>query len=306
MGTAATRGGRVVAHVGLHKTGTTWLETRLFPKVRNFRFLPSTVIRPALFDAHAFAFEPRSARARLGLDEGANVLLSDKAFSGSLHSGGHLGALGLDRSLRLHATCPEAMIVIFIRNQLDAVVSAYRQYVLRGGTFSLHRYVFTPTHTTAFPRFDLGFFDYALVYRHWRKLYGADSVRLYLYEDFAEENRRFVERFTAEHGMDVDLGGLELRRENEGYPNLALRAARFMNAFYAGEVGYKYYLLNIPRGHTISQRVAGWISRRSRGWSGTTRLTSGDEASIRENYRESNAWLAGELSLDLGRHGYPV
>ena len=298
---------RVVAHVGLHKTGTTWFQKQFFPFVRNFRCVPRERIRWALLGGHAFAFDPAAARRELGLDEGGNVVLSEEAISGNPHTGGgQLGARALVHSLRLRATCPEATIMVMIRSQPAAVASTYRQYVRRGGTDALPRYVFGTLHHGMTPGFTLAHFDYELLVRHWRSLYPAERVRVYLFEEFAADNRAFARRLARDLEMDVATDGLTFTRENVGYSDAAVRLARLLNLFFRGEVANKRYLVDVRKAQAVSRRAARWVTAWSGGWKGWPLLTERDKAAIRDHYRASNAWLARELGLDLARYGYPL
>lgn len=136
----------VLLHVGLHKTGTTWLQRRFFDE-RSIGFrLPlhrGRDVKAALITPFPLDFDPAAAAARLIplLREGGDgtlPVISDERLSGNPHAGAY------DRkeiAERLRAVFPGARVLVVIREQRSMIRSTYKQYVRMGGPNALDEYL---------------------------------------------------------------------------------------------------------------------------------------------------------------------
>jgi hypothetical protein len=107
-------------HVGLHKTGTTFLQRAVFPKWRGITYIPWPNLE--LF---------------LRLDSGRTYLVSREGLSGRNWAHHH----ERDASLkRLSELFPDAQILISFRKHSGYIISSYRQYLQRGGAEVFERY----------------------------------------------------------------------------------------------------------------------------------------------------------------------
>ena len=118
--------GKVIIHIGMHKTGTTFLQKVIFPKLDN------------TFYAHNNEFfipwkEQLSKKAD-------HMLLSYERFSGfpwnkfkEKNSWLKSFYLNIDQ---LKKFFPNAIIIIFFRKQGDLLLSIYKQYLQVGGELS--------------------------------------------------------------------------------------------------------------------------------------------------------------------------
>ncbi|UUY05662.1 sulfotransferase [Svornostia abyssi] len=192
-------------HVGYHKTGTSWLQKRLF-RVKEAGFWwggkaeDSPVNRlvtasPLDFDAAQarveFAAEAAKPRAR-----GLRHVVSLERLSGHPFSGGYDSA---EIAHRLHATMPEGRVFIVIREQRGMIASTYKQYVKAGGAMPLRLFLQPPLHRRPrVPAFDLEHFAYHRLLAHYRELFGDDRVLALPYERLREDPLAFaatVQRF---------------------------------------------------------------------------------------------------------------
>jgi len=133
-----------IIHVGLHKTGSTFLQEEIFPLIKNFSF----VSRPFTQHNHAFnklqyapdgVYEENEMVEELKNIKGDNVLLSDEAFSGKVI---YFNYINRDQIIRrFKKLFPKATIIIFIRGQADIIKSNYNQYIKAGGTKKIEEYV---------------------------------------------------------------------------------------------------------------------------------------------------------------------
>ena len=86
----------VLLHVGYHKTGSSWLQRRVFAAPESgFEWLGRPwQARQQIVAPHPLAFDPAAARAHYQPEiesaqaKGRIVVFSDERFSGNPHSGG--------------------------------------------------------------------------------------------------------------------------------------------------------------------------------------------------------------------------
>ncbi|CAM8659621.1 sulfotransferase [Sphingobium sp.] len=250
-----------IVHIGYHKTGTTWFQDSFYPAIRNRRYIPRATVRAAFLDAGALHFDPAAARRRLG-DAPDDMILCEENLTGGLHNGGLAGNLSKDVADRIRRTLPDAQIVIFVRDPLSAIVSAWLQYVKGGGTFGLKRYLFgrdslspvAPERDEA-PGFRLDHFDTIRLIAHYDALFGPDRVHVFRYEDFRADPRGFAAAYAARFGLDVDLAHIDWRARNPSLSRPLLWLARAMNLFTRRAVADKSWLIDIPGWYGVSRRL---------------------------------------------------
>ena len=127
-----------LVHIGLHRTGSTWLQKSIFNgedgrpalAVPNRIELNDRLIIPRNedFDGRATRewFDDRLARMRAS---GEPIVLSNERFSGNPHS----GWFDTDRTLdRLAESIPDARILLVVREQQSFIRSLWLQYVRIG------------------------------------------------------------------------------------------------------------------------------------------------------------------------------
>jgi hypothetical protein len=122
-------------HIGLHKTGTTFLQENIFPKLKNIQYINHENFIKSLstFDNHQ-----------------ANYFMSFEGLSGKLWDRDH-NTLSFNKEHRfiesfektvnnLKTFFPEAVIIVFFRKHGEFLISIYKQYIKRGGTLSLNEF----------------------------------------------------------------------------------------------------------------------------------------------------------------------
>lgn len=309
--------GRALVHIGYHKTATTWFQQRLFPLVENAYLVPRQAAIDAFLEPGAFQFDPVQARRLIGAGRGERPILSLESLSGYLHNAGLAGSLSKDMAYRLRDTLPDADIVVLIRRQPEVLVASYAQYVSAGGTHSIRRYLWPERFSSLkhqrrdrFPRFSLDHFDYLPLLRHYRKVFGAERVHVFLYEAFKADREGFVREFCERFGLTCREPPATGRQQNPSYPPWVLALARHLNFFTAGRVVDKFHLLHVPGWFQATRELCRWLTRTFPGQRGADRperlLGAADLQCIGDRYAESNQRLAEEFGLPLAAYGYPL
>jgi hypothetical protein len=162
----------IFIHVGLPKTGTSWLQHNLFPK------LDVTLIQKS----KDFSDIP---------DKG-KVLISLEALSGTF-------TYPIDfRNYLIHgikAIHPDAKIIIGLRDKNNWVKSMYNQGVKRG--------VFYDTFEEWYDNLDLRILDFEGYVKILKELF--DDVFVYHFEDFKKDKEKVVDDMCRYIGVDVPV-----------------------------------------------------------------------------------------------------
>ncbi len=110
----------IYLHVGLHKTGTTFLQQAVFPKWKDIEYIAWPNLE--LF---------------LRLDEDRDYLVSREGFYGQNWAHHNVREKSIKR---LNEIFPNAKILISFRKHSGYIISSYKQYLHRGGTLSFDEY----------------------------------------------------------------------------------------------------------------------------------------------------------------------
>jgi len=224
---------QVVIHIGLHKTGTRFLQRMVFRQLDPARFNvnPDALLVPIQKATRSPERAP-AARAAVAAwragDDDRTLVLSEPHISGDMYSShqDYRENLALVREL-----FPEARIVFFVRKQSDWLQSAYRQHLVRGhavpievflnfydGEFRprLHRWVYGSRNVEALT---LRFLD---IYRAYAEAYGADRVVLFRQEDLSKRADVVKQRLAEVLGLAKLPEVPRERSQNRSYSALAI------------------------------------------------------------------------------------
>ncbi|WP_340315418.1 hypothetical protein [Rhizorhabdus argentea] len=306
---------RPLVHIGVHKTGTSWFQKRVYPRLTTHRLVDRRAIRIAFMCRDAFDFDPVAARGALDLDQASEpAILCEEDLSGILHQGLSSTYVAKEMARRLHATLPEANILIFVRAQPTAALSWYHQYVREGGTASLRRYLLPQRYRFLgkdrpfkIPCFDFAQLDYRGLIETYDRLYGREHVTVLPYEALARDRAAVLARVGALLRTDLqDPGG---ERVNGAYRSGLLPLLRLANLFTARSLLYKRWLVHVPYWYAARK----WLFRqlnRSPLFGPVPRPAAGLDRELRQwiaaRFSRSNRWLEQRMDWDLRSLGYPV
>ena len=205
----------LLIHPGLHKTGTTYLQERVFAGDPAFRsVLTHAQVDRLLVRPHDFRWTPEPARQALADVDPANSLpvLSSEILVGNPLFGAR-DAVQLAE--RLHAVGPDARVLLTVRRQGSLASALYQQYLKRGGTEGPHAF-FLPAREPGYHGFD----PTVLLYHHYADLYarlwGAERVLVLPQEHLARDGTDAVRRIAAHAGRELPAGWTAPARDRTG------------------------------------------------------------------------------------------
>ena len=314
---------KVLAHIGYHKTGSSWLQHFVFEDpASGYRSIghetPSHPLR-RIVSEHPFRYDAATVRRELETLIGAvekrslQPVISLERLSGHPFTGGSDSRQIADR---LREALDDAGLLVVIREQRAMIVAVYKQYVKAGGTASVSQFLQPSRDRAARANlFDLSFFEYEHLLRYYRGLFGSERVLVMPFEAFVRDGRAFVERigaFTGRPFPDAFLSGLAYgTRDNKSISVLSIATLRQVNRFAPRT--------ELNPGPALESRTAAWLSKRLKKPNVlerpfADRLAAGADARLRrvveaivgDRYAESNRATAELTGLDLASYGWPT
>jgi hypothetical protein len=312
---------RVLAHIGYHKTGSSWLQHAVFEDPAGGyasvgHEAPTHPLR-RIVSEHPFRYDAAAVRAELGAliaaveERGLFPVVSLERLSGHPFTG---GADSRQIADRLREALDDAGVLVVIREQRSMIVAVYKQYVKAGGTASLSQFL-APARDRANRAnlFDLGYFEYEHLLAHYHGLFGPDGVLVLPYELLLRDGRSFVERIAAFTGRSFPEEFLArlpyTNRDNPSVSGLSIAALRQVNRFAPRT--------ELNPGPALESRTAAWLTKRLKkpnvleraqraGAAADARLGRIVEETVGDRYADSNRVTTELTGLDLASLGWPV
>jgi hypothetical protein len=316
---------QIILHVGLHKTGTTFLQERVFPALPGVRFVhPLHYAQPSdgpierfileLMFRNAACIDVERHRKRIygwlaQLHE-HTVLISSEAIVGwpiENHSNLAVNAEYLARVF------PTAKIWLVVRRQDRWVESAYAQLLKAGFSTTIERYLNYRAEGQGgrFDRYNVGLYngpnvdardlDWNAFDLHYRARWGRDAVLTLPFELFNEDSAGFLRRFYSFAGVSDGVFPDTSERINERWSPLAAGVAKLVNKVpmpvkraLRDRVGKQWHPSAVL-GRTLPDA---WLLGRS------SALSPELGAALLELHRADNQALGQRIGIDLGAYGY--
>jgi hypothetical protein len=111
----------IFIHIGLHKTGTTYLQNKVFPLLKDVNYI--SVFSTSIVGNKNFVLCEKLSKEQINL-------ISDEALSGIPYDSTS-SASRSEIANRLYRLYPNAKIIITFRNKDDWLKSVYKQYTKR-------------------------------------------------------------------------------------------------------------------------------------------------------------------------------
>ncbi|MGF1455058.1 MAG: sulfotransferase [Alphaproteobacteria bacterium] len=302
----------VTFHIGYHKTGTTFLQRAVFVPGFGFNSLMShDDVARFITDPDRLDFSPREARAQIARRmAGSNLapVVSSEMLCGNPYDGSREAA---DFAHRIHEIAPDARILITIREQKSSIKSTYMQYIHRGGTLPIERFL-QPKYEIDFHYFSVRRFFYDRLVAHYMDLFGARNVLVVAQEEVIADARAALRRILAFAGADPSLADDRdiPGRVWESPPEAAAPLLRHINKFRRGAVKPEVAVNLGPLART-AYRGTSYVARRPgvKRWLKSVRPVSGRVSRFHgTGFAESNARLQALIGddLDLSAYGYEM
>lgn len=300
-----------IVHIGYPKTASSWFQRQFLPFVENITIIPENEIFKYFFDDEKFIPDYNTIRNHFNLYSG-KLILSNHGFVGTNHSFGMKNYLTRGNAYRLQNIFPDAKIILFIRNQVDIIASAYIEYIKAGGTYSISKYLnpqrFRNLNDLIF--FYYSYFEYHLLIEFYEKLFSKENVFIYLFEDFNSEPKGFIKDLAKTFSLEYKLEDIDFNKFNPRYRKGIIPLLRLSNRFTEKKVVNKNYCIHIPACFEYSRKVFKWSNQ----WKIFGNTPSSEFVLGKKNldyihsyYKESNRILVNKYKLNnILKYDYPL
>ena len=204
---------KLVIHIGLHKTGTTWLQRRVFadPAMGYVSTAngQSNEATDAFVTCDPLAFDPDQARARFRplLDEatakGLVPVISQERLSSDPSFGGYYFTDVVDRLVRAFGA---VKFLLTIREQRGMLLALYRQAVRSGGTHTLTQMIGTGKEPTGWaPTIRPEYLMYDRMIEHLSERVGRENLCVLPLELMRSDPKDYLARLQAFTGATATI-----------------------------------------------------------------------------------------------------
>jgi len=233
-----------IIHIGYPKTGTTWLQKELFPKVKNYTVLIKPEITRVLVKK---TMEYKKWKTTFTNLSNENLIISDEDLVTKKVE--HITPQ--EKAKRLYEIFPQAHIVIFIREQKNIIESAYSQYVKSGGTLKFKEYLTLLKSTRK-----IYYWNYLRIINFYASLFGKKRIHIFLYESLKNEPD-FVRKFSQIFNFILSSKPNIKKHRNLALTPFVLNIWCFLNQFtkrrlYSNFL-YKKYYFHVPALFSLSK-----------------------------------------------------
>jgi hypothetical protein len=300
-------GRRHVVHIGYHRTGTTWLQSVVFPQMRGVE-LPPEPIWSALANnlGRAEDFLEHTLHAFLeevGAQGTKPLILSREALSADHNDPWPSGARN---AVRLHRELPNARILIVIRRQEDILRSFHWLYVRLGGHRSF-RAMLRGDEIEGW-RWDHRHLEYDVRVGQYVELFGRENVKVLPAELLSTAPDTYlaeISAFCGGDGYNASTRELVRTRVNASSSTLGVALLRRWNRLF---VRSRYN--RSPRfgarstGGRIYALVTRWVDPLARWLPDPNRRARALLAEVVARYPASNTRLQSFCEHSLAELGY--
>jgi hypothetical protein len=184
-------------HVGLHKTGTTYLQKNVFRNIQNFNYV-------------------QSGRIKCFVDKGDKLIISNEAFSGRPYKKNSKSYFEQFREnfQKLKSIFVEFKVIIGFREPSSIISSFYKQYLQEGGTSKFNQ--FYNRYSNSIVNFqDLQFYKF---YSYLKDEIGKKNIYAYTQNQLLKNEQNVLsklEKFLGECILKVNKSG----RNNVSVPD---------------------------------------------------------------------------------------
>ncbi|EON75881.1 hypothetical protein ADIS_3638 [Lunatimonas lonarensis] len=293
----------VYVHIGIHKTGSTLFQKRIFNKLEGIYYVPrdeSLAFKKYILYTDDFEFDVEKAREIFNeipkVDKQKKVLISDEELYGNPYWATIDRKRNIDRLINIFA--PNIKIIVFIRNQNTLLNSLYNQYIKTGGTANLNSFLSYKKYPHCV---NIEYFCFDKYLTYIITSIERQNIKIILFEEFKKNSRKTI--------LDIidflkipepTITENDLLTTNESINNTLLPFLRFTNKF-TKSVKNPFSFLNL-KVH-LSLRALTYKLSKIFPKDKKKPIFSMDDIN---HIKQSNKNLSEILNTDLSKYNYPL
>lgn len=194
---------QVFFHVGLGKTGTTYLQYRVFPKLQDIKYIQRTFYREFKY-------------VKLIENSSAQRFLVSNEFDKQLER----------EARKIASKFPRARIIVVLRQHDSWIASQYRRYIKNGFSEAFEKFIDIDKDEGYWAMKDLYYFPKLEMLE---QLFGSKPLVLF-HSELVKDPHSFIEKICAFTGATYDKESINLKRKHASYSEKQLKVRRQLNA----------------------------------------------------------------------------
>ena len=214
-----------VIHIGYPRTATSWLQKEFFPKVKNYEFVHLGNI---IFGNETLKNYPKNLIG--SSEEIINIRLRHKKYK---------NPCDIKQNINFYLKYNKVVFFVFVRRQIDIISSAYSYYINTQKNVSFEEYIkWSKCCTDENKKWKY--------YSHLKEFENCfnTNLKVFVYEQFKEEPRKFIETLSKELGFEVDFDKIKYHKKiNESKGHITNKAINALNFFFKKIISPENYFL---------------------------------------------------------------
>lgn len=278
---------RLIIHLGIHKTASTFFQKKIFNNLTNYKYLSRDSLKEFkeyILNTDEFYFDEETAfNLYKSIDKSAlNVIISDEDFYGLPFSGGTNRKRNLDRLLATFKERINLKFIVCLREQESLLNSLYLQYIKTGGVASTKRFL-TSNKSPLF--ISITYFQYDKYLQYMASNIGEKFICCLFYEDFRVNKRSVINQIESFLETKYITKLQENKKSNYSVNYRFVGIIRFLNKFTKS---YKTPDGLLP--HIFSKAYTKFFLILSKGMKSSKTLVHFNSSDI-ETLKKSNSFL---------------
>jgi len=194
-----SKSSEIYFHVGLGKTGTTFLQYQVFPQFKGIEYIQRTRYKNV---------------KKIIVATKANKYLVSREFDQQFEV----------EVKKFAETFPDTTTILVLRRHDSWLASQYRRAVKNGFTYTFNEFIDLKNDTGFFKIKDLTYYSMILLLeKHFTK-----KPIVLFYEDMKKEPKIFIENLAKQLGVTVNVNRLNLQPKHTSYNEQQLRAVNWL------------------------------------------------------------------------------
>ncbi|MBN1389966.1 MAG: sulfotransferase [Candidatus Thermoplasmatota archaeon] len=226
-----------VLHIGIQRTGTTFLQNLIFPHLKNVNLISKHHMELLyLLRSPELKVEDKKKVLKYFKDDQIN-LISDENIWWHYVVPWFIEDIEnrrIEHIDKIHELFPDAKIIFGTRDIDSLIVSLYNYYILYGGYLK-----FEPWQKE-YHQYTRANINYDSYIEHLFKIYGKENVYIYQFGDMKKDVNQFVKGICDFIGTETPT--FSNKRINSGHSLWQLKVSRIMNRFFRSEYNPKGFL----------------------------------------------------------------
>ncbi|MBL7056460.1 sulfotransferase domain-containing protein [Candidatus Woesearchaeota archaeon] len=241
-------------HIGLPKTGTTFLQKNIFCKLKAVNYIEVREEKSfwnLIFNDYSAADEKKVKNFVAKRSKNGNNFVSFENFSGDSYFPNSRKRKELLKTIKTIFSDYNLTIILILREQTDLVSSMYKHFLHLGGTLNPEQFAYGKESD-----FDIEKYFYDELITEVKSIFGKNKVHIDLYENFKSNKIKFLESFLGFLG-EKTIPQFEDKLVYKGYGAFQMKTIMFLNRYFQSQVKPHNMIpmLNIPGADPISLRL---------------------------------------------------